>query len=115
METRDTHIPSFVRWLLQLVNLKEVGRLNWEVTVLALLYREMCWATQLQKNYNRWLHTPSTIMGMFKWMSYVNPRIQEFILVEFLAKSNIWHVKVPLIVRNGGDAQISSSDAPVQV
>ncbi|MBA0786827.1 hypothetical protein Gotri_025190 [Gossypium trilobum] len=34
----------------------------------------------------------------FDWMSYIDPRIQECISVEFLANCNIWHVNVPLII-----------------
>ncbi|MFQ6629001.1 hypothetical protein Gotur_007259 [Gossypium turneri] len=38
-----------LRWLLQLVDLKEASQLNWGSAVLAALYREMCQAMQPQK------------------------------------------------------------------
>ncbi|KAH1129487.1 hypothetical protein J1N35_000865 [Gossypium stocksii] len=38
-----------LRWLLKLVNFREVGELSWESTVLATLYQEMCRAMQPRK------------------------------------------------------------------
>ncbi|KAK5842062.1 hypothetical protein PVK06_004390 [Gossypium arboreum] len=39
-----------LKWLLQLVNLREAGRLSWRSAVLATLYQEMCLAMIPRKN-----------------------------------------------------------------
>ncbi|KAH1122797.1 hypothetical protein J1N35_005957 [Gossypium stocksii] len=108
---------AHLKWLIQLVNLREAGRLSWRSAVLATLYQEMCLATIQRKTKiggcmwnNPTSHSsiPTELKDIllaldeeieedFIWMPYTDLRIQEYVPEEFLANRNIWHVKVSLV------------------
>ncbi|MBA0573679.1 hypothetical protein Golob_000941 [Gossypium lobatum] len=107
----DTH-----KVLLHLVDFKECERLSWGSVVLAMLYWELCWATESNKMpiggclLLLWNHGPiyvglpehvkdirllldQRLKVEFEWMSYADLDIIECIPLEFLAIRGMWDAK----------------------
>ncbi|MBA0802982.1 hypothetical protein Gohar_013234 [Gossypium harknessii] len=98
-----SHNLVHLRRLLLVVDLKEVERLRWGSAVLATLYREM-WNNPVRHNgISTELEDIRLVLDQqteneFVLLPYVDPSIQEYVPIEFLANQKIWHVKVPLVI-----------------
>ncbi|KAH1055942.1 hypothetical protein J1N35_034007 [Gossypium stocksii] len=72
-----------LRWMLKLVNFKEVGELSWGYAVLATFYREMCWVAQPRK-----IKISGCMLLLQSWARY---RLPFYVLKQTPTHSHLWN------------------------